>query len=223
MTKKEKEVLNGARMMKQEYSAVPASMESMEKWGFSWADYVTSIPAPLFLVTTYKSNGQPNASLHSWACFSGNEGGFYAILSRVYKSGHFYKTIHETNEAVLNFPTAELYDKCLLTVSNNGVEVDEITQSGFTAEPASIVNAPRIRECFLNIECRFLWEKEIKAGDETVLMCLEAVNIAMDEEHINEAKKGRFGETGYVYNVMRTVNPEKIDDREDGIAVLKIL
>ena len=51
-------------------------------------------------------------------------------------------------------------------------------------------------------------------------MCLEAVNISMDDEHLDEAKKGRFGETGYVYNVRRLVNPEKIEDGDSGIAVL---
>lgn len=209
--------------MKREYSEMPPSMADMQKWGFNWADYVTAIPAPLFLVTTYKSNGQPNASLCSWACFNGYENGFYAILSRVHKSGHLYKTIHETNEAVLNFPTADMYGKCLDTIANNGFDVDEIAVSGFTAEPAAIVNAPRIKECFLNIECRFLWEREIKEGDEYVLMCLEAVNIAMEEESLDETKKGRFGETGYAYNVRRVVNPESIDNRQSCVAVLNVI
>lgn len=207
--------------MKREYATMPESMADMEKWGFSWADYVTAIPAPLFLITTYKSNGLPNASLHSWACFNGNEGGFYAILSRVHKSGHLYQTIHETNVAVLNFPTADLYEQCLSTISHNGFDMDELAQSGFTAEPAQLVNAPRIKECFCHIECRFLWEREIKEGDEYVLMCLEAVNICMDDEHLDESKKGRFRETGYVYNVRRLVNPEKIEEGDSGIAVLQ--
>lgn len=209
--------------MKIEYSKMPESMADMEKWGFNWADYVTAIPTPLFLITTYKSNGQPNASLHSWACFNGYANGFYAILSRVHKSDHLYRTIHETNEAVLNFPTADMYDKCLSTISHNGFDADELAESGFTAEPAAIVNAPRIKECFLNIECRFLWEKEIKEGDEYVLMCLEAVNIAMEEENLDETKKGRFGETGYAYNVRRVVNPEKIDNRQSRVAVLEVI
>jgi len=30
----------------------------------------------------------------------------------------------------------------------------------WTAEKAKTVNAPRIAECFLSIECEFLWERE---------------------------------------------------------------
>lgn len=125
--------------------------------------------------------------------------------------------------AVLNFPTAALSEKYFATVANNGFDTDEITASGFTVEPAAIVNAPRIRECFLNIECRFLWEREIKEGDYHVLMCLEAVNIAMDEDRFDERKKGRYGETGYVYNVCGVVNPDNVDDQQDGIIVLNRL
>ena len=36
--------------MKKEYAAVPPSMAGMETFGFSWMDFVTAIPAPLFLV-----------------------------------------------------------------------------------------------------------------------------------------------------------------------------
>jgi hypothetical protein len=42
--------------MKKEYSDIPNSMKDMETYGFSWMDYITAIPAPLFVVTTYKNN-----------------------------------------------------------------------------------------------------------------------------------------------------------------------
>ncbi|HOV69822.1 MAG TPA: hypothetical protein PLZ84_05815 [Clostridia bacterium] len=35
--------------MKKDYSAVPASMANMETYGFSWMDFVTTIPSPLFV------------------------------------------------------------------------------------------------------------------------------------------------------------------------------
>jgi len=37
-------------------------------------------------------------------------------------------------------------------LENNQFETDEITASGLTVEKAIKVNAPRIKECFLNIE-----------------------------------------------------------------------
>ncbi|MGB8453623.1 MAG: flavin reductase family protein [Anaerocolumna sp.] len=208
--------------MKKEYSAIPESMEKMETYGFSWMDFVTAIPSPLFVVTSYKSNGKSNACLQSWACFNGSPSGFYAILSSVNKSGHMYQTIKEKGVAVLNFPSADIYDKCTATIANNGFDNDEITLSGLTAEQATSVNAPRIKERFLNLECRYLWEREIKDGDTHVLMCLEVVNIFADDVHLDELIQGRYGEKGYLYNVHYPVNPENFEGKShDWIATLK--
>lgn len=208
--------------MKKEYSTIPISMSGMETYGFSWMDFVTAIPSPLFVVTSYKSNGIPNACLQSWACFTGNPNGFYAILSSVNKSGHMYQSIKEKGEAVLNFPSADVYDKCTATIAHNELGNDEIALSGLTAEQATSVNAPRIKECFLNLECRFLWEREIKDGDTHVLMCLEVINVCADEIHLDEINQGRYGEKGYLYNVHYPINPEKFNGKShDWIASLK--
>ena len=190
--------------MKKEYSTLPPSLANMESFGFSWHEFVASIPSPLFVATTYKSNGKANACLQSWACFNSN----HAVLSSVNKSGHLYQTIKETNVVVLNFPSADVYDLCVKTIENNGYDDDELALSGLTSEPAVIVNAPRIKECFLNLECRFLWDKEIAEGDNHTLMCFEIVNISIDEEHMDENKKGRYGETGLLYNIHHPMNPE---------------
>ncbi len=208
--------------MKKEYSSIPQSMSEMETYGFSWMDFVTAIPAPLFVVTSYKSNGKPNACLQSWACFNGSPKGFYAILSSVSKEKHLYQTVKEKGEVVLNFPSADIYDFCIATIKNNGFDDDEITLSGLTVEPASTVHAPRIKECFLNLECRYLWEKEIVEGDTHVLMCFEIVNVCADIKHLDESSGGRYGESGYIYNVHYPVNPENYNGKSnDWIAILK--
>lgn len=210
--------------MKKEYSKKPPSMEKMQTYGFSWMDFVTAIPSPIFLVTSYKSNGNPNACLQSWACFSGDPEGFYAILSSVNKSGHLYQTVREKGEAVLNFPSADIYDLCLKTITNNGFDDDEIAKSGLTAEPASTVNAPRIKECFLCLECRYLWEREIKEGSSNVMVCFEVTNICIDEAHLDENIQGRYGESGFIYNIHYPVNPENFSGKShDYIAILKKL
>ncbi len=56
--------------MKYNYYLTPEKMKHLEAWGFSWLEFVTSIPAPMFLVTSYKSNGKANACMQSWATFT---------------------------------------------------------------------------------------------------------------------------------------------------------
>ena len=210
--------------MKKEYSSLPPALAEMQTYGFSWMDFVTAIPSPLFVVTSYKSNGKPNACLQSWACFSGTEKGFYAVLSSVNPTWHLYQSVRETGVCVLNFPSADVYDRCVRTIANNQWETDEITASGLTAEPAATVGAPRIRECFLALECRYAWEHVIAEGDDHVLMCLNVVNVCADEARLDESGQGRYGDSGYLYNVHYPVSPETYaGTSHDSIAVLRKL
>jgi len=172
------------------------------------------MPSLVFLVTGWKSNGKENACLQSWASFAGGgKDEFVCILGAVSKSGHMYKSLKETGVCVLNFPSHDIYDRCIKTIGNNEFETDEITAAGLTAEKAVRVNAPLIKECFLNIECEFLWEHEIFENDgffgyHDITVALKAVHISMDSDHYDESKLGRFGKTGYLFQIDEPTNPE---------------
>lgn len=197
--------------MKKEFTTKPETFR--EQWpgefeSFSWQDFLTALPSLLFVITTYKENGKENACLQSWSTFVGDNGEFICIIGAVSKHGHLYQTLHQKNCCVLNFPSRDIYDKCLETIKNNGYDVDEITQSGLTAEKAIKVNAPRIKECFLNIECDLLWEHEHYEGSSDVTVALKAKHICMDTDYCNEKEKDRYGKTGYMYNIHSPRNPE---------------
>lgn len=194
--------------MKKKYSTTPGSMKNLEFFGFHWMEFIVSVPSPVYIITSYKSNGQPNACMQSWTTFTGGKNGYFAIVSAVSKHGHLYQTLHETGEAVINFMSADLYDKCMSTIKNNGFETDEIKAAGLTPVKADMVNAPLIEECFMNLECRFQWEKEVAEGDDCVLVCLEIVNVHIEERHLDESDLGRTGETGILYNIHHPIDPE---------------
>jgi flavin reductase (DIM6/NTAB) family NADH-FMN oxidoreductase RutF len=132
-----------------------------------------------------------------------------------------YKSIKETGEMVLNFPSVGIYPKCAETIKNNGFDTDEITESGLTVERAVKVNAPRIKECFLNMECEYLWEKEQVEGSDHVVMCVKTVHTAMEHEYFDEKKKGRYGKTGYIYNIHNPINPETGQMGGDHLGILE--
>ena len=175
----------------------------------SWYDFVVGMPSLVFLVTGWKSNGKENACLQSWASFvGGGPDNYICILSKVNKSGHMYKSLKETMVCVLNFPSNDIYDRCIKTIGNNGFDTDEITVSGLTAEKSFKVNAPRIKECFLNIECEYLWEHELYEGSGEVTIALRSVHVCMDDEHFDQSKLGRYGKDGFLFQVDRPINPE---------------
>ena len=61
-----------------------------------------------------------------------------------------------------------------------------------------------IDECFMNLECRFLWEKEIIPKDDRALVCLDIVNVHADAAYLDK----RVDENGLLYNIHHSVNPE---------------
>lgn len=133
-------------------------MKGLESWGFNWLEFVTSIPAPMFLVASRKSNGKEKRVHAVLGLFhhGGSCGAILRDLSSENKNGHLYKTLKESGEAVINFLSVDLYDKAMATIRNNDWETDEITASGLTAVPAVKVNAPMVDESCMNLECRFL-------------------------------------------------------------------
>ncbi|MBN1619956.1 flavin reductase [candidate division WOR-3 bacterium] len=174
---------------------------------FPWKELITAVPSVIFLVTTYKDNGKPNACLQSWSTFFSDKGELLCIFGHVSKSGHMFSSLLKTKECVINFPYPEIFDKCLATIKNNDFEDDEITKSGLTVEKAVSVNAPRVAECFLSLESEFLWEKATFTDGRGVSICVRVKHVAMDPEYFDEEKKGRYGRTGYIYNINEPLNP----------------
>lgn len=152
---------------------------------------------------------QPNACMQSWATFtSANNGkGFYAILASVNKKGHLYQSLKEQREAAINFMSADYYDACMATIKNNQFDLDEISASGLTVNEAEWVNAPIVQECFMNLECRYVWEKEIIPEDEHVIICLEIIGAHIEEAYLAD----KTGENGLLYNIHYPLNPEHIE------------
>jgi len=183
--------------MKKYYASKPEELQprwqgDLTSIESSWHDAVADIPTPLFVVTGWKSNGRENACMQSRAAFSASYGNFTCILGWVRTAGHMYISLKETGCCALNFFSAEINDKCFDTIKNNGFETDEITASGLTAEKANSVNSPLIKECFLNIECEYMWEHELIPGDSSMaVVALKATGIYVDDEyyHGNDKKK----------------------------------
>ncbi|MCL2774754.1 MAG: flavin reductase [Oscillospiraceae bacterium] len=198
--------------MKKEFPTRPdtiTTQKCIDYGGFAWHDFVTAIPTPLFLVTGWKSNGKENACMQSWlAMVGGGPDDFVCIIGKVPKNGHMYKSLKETGVCVLNFFSGDIFEQSWKTVENNQFETDEITASGLTAEKAVKVNAPRIKECFLNIECEFIWEHELFEGSNDMTVALKSVHVCMDSDRYDQSKLGRYGKTGYQFHFHCPTNPD---------------
>lgn len=208
--------------MKREYSEIPESFYGREMKGVSWMDYVTAIPSLIFVATSYKEDKKVSVSMEHGISFSGDQDGFYAILTGIKKTGKLYKAIQEKKEIVLNFFSEENYEKYLENIQACEEVTDGILMTGFSAESAKVIDAPRIKECFLNLECRYLWEHEIKEENANVILCFEVVHVCIEEEHLDETTCGRYGEKGYLYKIHSPINPEQFEGKsEDWMGIMK--
>ena len=93
------------------------------------------------------------------------------------------------------------------TVKNNSEDTDEITASGLTIEASKMVNAPRIKECFLNLECKLGWHKPLHTGSLHHVFAGEVVHVAVSSEHVKANSNGRYGDKGYIYNIHSPIDP----------------
>jgi len=211
--------------MKKDFSTRPDAITEqrcIDYGGFSWHEFVAAIPGPVFVVTGWKANGKENACLQSWSTFaSGGVDDFVCIMGSVHKGGHMYRSLKETGVCVLNFPSGDVFDRCIKTIGNNDYETDEITAAGLTAERAVKVNAPRIKECFLNIECEFLWEHELIEGSSALTVALRAVNICMDSDRYDQNKLGRYGKSGYLFHIHCPTTPETGEISPGGVGTVE--
>jgi flavin reductase (DIM6/NTAB) family NADH-FMN oxidoreductase RutF len=69
-------------------------------------------------------------------------------------SNHSFDLVRRSRQCVINLPTTALTDKVVGIGNCSGASVDKFARFELTAERAREVEAPLIRECHANFECR---------------------------------------------------------------------
>jgi flavin reductase (DIM6/NTAB) family NADH-FMN oxidoreductase RutF len=173
---------------------------------FSWLEYVVTVPNPIFLVTTRKANGAANANLHSWGLLVG-ERDHYSSLLALLSHTHTYANILREGEWCLNFPSVEQQAQCFETIRCNGPDNDEIVDADLTVELSRTVQAPRIAECAMNLECKLAWHRPLYEDSQWRLFVGRVLHVAIDGAAMVVDPDERLQALGLMYNVRGTVNP----------------
>ena len=173
---------------------------------FSWLEYIVTVPNPIYIVTTRKANGAPNANLQSWGLLVGEKGNYSSLLALL-DNTHTHNNILREREWCIGFPSFEDYPECFGTIHCNAPDNDEITAAGLTVEAAQTVQAPRIAECSVTLECRLEWHHPLYAGSPWHLFAGRVVHLAMEEAMMVPDPVERMRAMGLMYNIRSTVNP----------------
>jgi len=109
-------------------------------------------PRPVLLVTTRDGEGKDNIITISWAGVACTTPPMVTVSLR--KSRHSHGTISATHEFVVNIPTSQQIQVIEVCGTTSGRESDKFAALGLGKFPSSIVAAPLIAECPINLECQ---------------------------------------------------------------------
>lgn len=145
-------------------------------------------PVPVTLVTSIDpATRRPNIITIAWCGIVCSRPPQISVSIRPSRLSH--KTISETGEFVVNIPTREILARADLCGIRSGRDTDKFGLCGFTADPASRVTAPLIRECPVNIECKVVSAHRLGTHD---MFIGEVLAV-----HVDDSIKGPDGKIDY--------------------------
>ena len=108
-------------------------------------------PGPIVLVSS-KWRGATNIMTLGWHTVLEFSPSLIGLM--ISGGNHSHDMIRRSKECVVNLPTTALTDTVVGIGNSSGAEVDKFERFGLTADAASHVAAPLIRECHASFECR---------------------------------------------------------------------
>jgi len=128
-------------------------------------------PGPVVLVST-ADRTRPNIMTLSWHTMMEFEPPLVGCV--ISGRNHTFDILTATKECVINIPTVELAKQVVGCGNTSGKRVDKFQTFGLTPMAASQVNAPLIKECYANLECRVVDTRLVAAYNFFVLEVVKA-------------------------------------------------
>jgi len=128
-------------------------------------------PGPVVLVTTARK-GLANIMTMSWHTMMEFEPPIVGCV--ISNRNHTFGILKATKECVINIPTVELAAKAVDCGNSSGQRVDKFKVIRLTPEPASLVAAPLIAECYANLECKVVDSRMVTKYNFFILEVIKA-------------------------------------------------
>nr|WP_320115881.1 flavin reductase family protein [uncultured Desulfuromonas sp.] len=166
-------------------------------------------PGPVVLVTTHDSL-KNNIMTISWTMVMDFSPSF-ALTTGPWN--YSYAALKKNKECVIAIPTVDLLDQVIGVGTCSGSTTDKFSAFGFTPLQAKHVNAPLLKECLANIEC-----KVVDIIEEHHIVILEGIEAWFDKERketrtLHAIGDGRFTVDGPIVNrreMMQSKLPEGV-------------
>jgi flavin reductase (DIM6/NTAB) family NADH-FMN oxidoreductase RutF len=108
-------------------------------------------PGPVVMLTT-SHKGRADIMTMSWHMMVDFEPPLIACV--VSEADYSFAALRATGECVIAIPAVGLAPKVVKVGNTSGRDIDKFAAFGLTKLPAEQVQAPLVKECFANIECK---------------------------------------------------------------------
>jgi flavin reductase (DIM6/NTAB) family NADH-FMN oxidoreductase RutF len=115
-------------------------------------------PGPIVLVSS-AWKGKTNIMTMGWHMMMGFSPALFACY--IWDANHSFEMIRGSRECVINLPTIELANEAVGIGNCSGATIDKFHKFGLTPVAAEQVDAPLIKECYANFECRLYDGRQI--------------------------------------------------------------
>lgn len=93
-----------------------------------------------------------------------------------------FEMIARSKECVINIPTADMIKKITGIGNCSGADTDKFEKFSLTAQAASEVKAPLIKECYANFECR-LYDKTLRDKYDFFIFEIVKAHVAVSPKY----------------------------------------
>lgn len=153
-------------------------------------------PVPVVLVSCTDKEKRSNIITIAWCGIVCSKPPLISISIR--PSRHSHNIIKSSMNFVVNIPPEDLVKKADECGMISGREIDKFKTFSFTTIESSVVSAPLIKECPINIECKLISATTLGSHD---LFIGEVVAVHADKSILDSANRIDYGKARpFVYN-----------------------
>ena len=152
-------------------------------------------PGPVVMVTT-NAGGRTNIMTMSWHMMMEFEPPLVGCI--ISGRNYTFDLLRRSRQCVINIPTVDFARKVVACGNVSGRRVDKFKRFGLTPVASSRVEAPRIEECYANLECKVADTKMVAKYNMFVLAVVKAWRdrSVKQPRTIHHAGKGTFAVAG---------------------------
>ncbi|NLV37193.1 MAG: flavin reductase family protein [Clostridiaceae bacterium] len=158
-----------------------------------WKPSTMLNPVPVVMVTCADSEGKANIITLAWAGTINSEPPMLSISVR--KERYSYELIKKKGQFAVNLTTRDLVRATDLCGVKSGRDMDKFELTGLTAQKASIIDVPIIKESPVSLEC--VVEETLELGSHDVFIS-KIVAVQAEEALLNEKGKLELEKAGLI-------------------------